>query len=284
MTIEYALKEISGRLIDSGYVHGEREAGIFLSELLDKDTAWIFSHQDEPVSDQTLQQLHQWVDDRLKGKPVAYITGHQNFMGWDFVSDERGLIPRPETEYLVEQLVRFIRKEKLEQGNFLEIGTGSGIISIALKKFFPDAKITATDVSEEAIDLAEENAKRHKVDIDFIVSDLFKNAPKEKYNLVVANLPYVPTTKLSFVSDQILDWEPMIAIEAGEDGLLYIKPLLEAAKPFLADDGTIALEFWHTHGEPVKQLTDLHLPTHEVEVEKDLAGFDRYAFIRTKRN
>lgn len=279
MTVEQAVKTAAATLENNGYTHGERETVIFLSHILNLDTTELYNRYDDNIDPAVEEQLEDAVEQRLKGAPVAYIVGNQNFMGWTLLSDKRALIPRPETEQLVELLVRHIRDHKLEAGKFLEIGTGAGPIAIALKKYFPQAGVTATDVSEEALELAQENASRLKVDINFVESDLFADVPKAKYDVIVANLPYVPTQKLAFVSDQILDWEPMIAIDAGDDGLKYITPFLEEIKPFLGENGLVALEFWHTHGQPVKDLVAQHLPGFEVEVEKDLAGFDRFAFI-----
>ncbi len=279
MTVEQAVKSAAAELEDNGYTHGEREAVIFLSHILQLDTTNLYNRYEDNIDPAAEEQLAEAVAERLKGAPVAYIVGNQNFMGWTLLSDNRALIPRPETEQLVELLVRKIRDHKLGQGKFLEIGTGAAPIAIALKKYFPYSEVTATDVSEEALELAQENASRLKVDITFIESDLFADVPKEKFDVIVANLPYVPTQKLAFVSDQILDWEPMVAIDAGDDGLKYITPFLEQIKPFLAKNALVALEFWHTHGEPVKELIAKHLPGFEVEIEKDLAGFDRFAFI-----
>ncbi len=279
ITVEEAVKEAANRLQDAGYVHGSREADIFLAELLKTDTSSLSSKYDDVLDDSTYEALNEAVDKRLNGAPVAYIVGNQAFMGWKLTSDQRALIPRPETEQLVEQLIREIRDYKLEHGDFLEIGTGAGPIALALKKYFPNANVTATDISEEALDLAVENAKQLKVDVEFLQSDLFDKVPEKKFDLIVANLPYVPTQKLAFVSEQILDWEPMIAIEAGEDGMLYITPFLEQISKYLKKDGVAAIEFWHTHGDPTKDLADTHLPGHEVDVRKDLAGFDRYAFF-----
>ncbi|HSX42203.1 MAG TPA: peptide chain release factor N(5)-glutamine methyltransferase [Candidatus Saccharimonadales bacterium] len=279
MTVEQAVKTAAATLEDNGYVHGEREAVIFLSHILNLDTTNLYNRYEDNIDPAAEEQLAEAVETRLKGAPVAYIVGDQNFMGWAFLSDKRALIPRPETEQLVELLIRRVRDHKVERGKFLEIGTGAGPIAIALKKYFPQAEITATDVSEEALELAQENAQRLKVDITIVESDLFDQVPPAKYDVIVANLPYVPSPKLDFVSDQILDWEPMVAIDAGDDGLKYITPFLEQIKPFLSDYGIVALEFWHTHGQPVKELVAQHLPDHEVEIEKDLAGFDRFAFI-----
>lgn len=278
MTIDQLLRDATDQLKDNGYVHGEREAILMLQPHFNEDTAWFISHSESEVADEIAEKFNIDVQDRISGKPLSYILGTQQFMGWQLASDERALIPRPETEQLVEFVVKEIREFKLNTGAFLEIGTGTGAISLALKKYFPEATVTATDVSAEALELAEENRARLNVDVEFIESDLFNSVPKQKFDLIVANLPYVPTQKLDFVSEQILDWEPMIAIEAGEDGLKYIKPFLEQIPQFLANHGVAAIEMWHTHAEPVKELAK-SLPNHEVVIEKDLAGFDRFALF-----
>ena len=280
MTVEQLIKGSADELVDAGYVHGEREASIFLAEILGVDTNTIYNRYEDEVDIAATEQMARAVQLRLKGQPLSYITGNQAFMGWKLKSDNRALIPRPETEQLCELLVREIQKRHLQNGQFLEIGTGAGPIAIALKKHCPQAEVTATDVSEEALELAEENAQMLKVEINFLQSDLFASVEKKKFDVIVANLPYVPTQKLNFVSDQILDWEPMVAIEAGEDGMKYITPFLEQAKEYLADNGIIAIEFWHTHGDPVRDIVEKELPNYEVEILKDLAGFDRFAIIK----
>lgn len=279
MTIAEAKSRAENELSEAGYVHARREVEIFLTHILNQDSAWIFTHEDAELDPPAAAALSQGVKQRIAGEPIAYIVGEQSFMGWIFKTDKRALIPRPETEQLTELVVRELRNRQKQTGKFLEIGTGAGAIAIALKKYFPHCEVTATDISDEALELAEENAKRLNVSIDFVESDLFKDVPVAKYDLIVANLPYVPTQKLEFVSEQILDWEPMVAIEAGDDGLKYLIPFLKEAPKYLAENGIIAVEFWHTHGEPVRELVKTLLPDHQVAIEKDLAGFDRYAII-----
>lgn len=282
MNLGAARKQAVDRMLNAGYIHAEREVELFLRHLLSKDSAWLISHEDEELDETGVERLTNAVTTRLTGKPLCYITGEQNFMGYNFKCDERALIPRPETETLTELVVRLVRDRKLSHGTFLEIGTGSGIIAICLKKYFPHSTIVATDVSSEALELAEENARSLNVELDFVESDLFEKVPPKKFEVIVANLPYIPTQKLAFVSDQILDWEPMVAIEAGEDGLKYITPFLEQLPKFLAPEGIVALEFWHTHGEPVIELVEKILPNYQVQIHKDLAGFDRYAILTPK--
>lgn len=279
MTIEQLIKDSIARLIDNGYVHGEREVMFIASKVFDQDSAWLISHYEDIADPDKVEVVSNAVDQRLKGSPLAYIIGEQPFLGWKFIADSRGLIPRPETEYLVELLLRQIKEFNLTQSDVLEIGTGSGPIAISLKKLMPDLSVTATDVSVDALELAEENARAIDADINFIEGDLFKPVSNQKFDVVVANLPYVPTDKLGFVSEQILDWEPMIAIEAGSDGLLYITPFMEQLASHLNKGGIAAIEMWHDHSDAVKALAKKHLDGYEVIIEKDLAGFDRYAFF-----
>lgn len=279
MTIEELVRKTTDTLIDNGYNYGEREANYIISSVIKQDSAWLISHTEDDIDDETVEKVEKLTEKRVKGCPLAYILGEQPFLGWKFIADRRCLIPRPETEYLVEKLVKEIKEFSLQKGKFLEIGTGSGPIAISLKKYFPYSIITATDISDEALELAQENAKNLEVDVEFVEGNLFKPVKKQMNQLVVANLPYVPTEKLSFVSKQILNWEPLVAIEAGDDGLKYIDPFIKKLPEYLDKTGIAAIEMWHTHGPAVVKLAKKYLPSHEVIVEKDLAGHDRYAIF-----
>lgn len=282
MSIDDLLRDATDRLSSGGYVHAGQEAEIFLKNILNQDSGWLLAHSDQLVDEATVSKLDQLVEDRLKGRPLGYILGLTKFFGWEFQTDERALIPRTETEQLLELIVKDFRRRQIDGGKFLEIGTGSGVVAVSLKKFFPETEIMATDVSDQAIELAEDNAVRLKVAVDFLTSDLLAEVPRKKFDLVVANLPYVPSQKLSFAAEQILDWEPLLAIDGGEDGLKYIRPLLASIQPYLKDQARIFLEVWHTHGTALKKLIKQYLPEYELEIHKDLAGFDRFAVIRPK--
>lgn len=280
-TINQVLGEAAQKLQDAGYAHGQREAETILGHLTNLDTARLFTQGGEELAESIIIKFERMVEDRLKGKPLAYIVGSQQFLGWQLEVDERALIPRPETEQLVEFLAKILRERKLERAKILEIGTGSGAVAIALKKYFPFTEITATDVSPEALELAEDNARKLGVEVDFLQSDLLESVPKKQFEVIVANLPYVPSDRLSFVSEEILDWEPMIAIDAGEDGYKYIRELLSTIKPYLAPKAIIALEMWHTHADQVAASVTDNLPEATLKIEQDLAGYDRFAFLLT---
>ncbi len=279
LTLNELLRDSAERLQTAGYIHGQREAEIILGHLTNLDTAKLFTQGEDLVDQAIAEKMDRAVTQRIKGRPIAYIVGSQSFLGLLLKTDERALIPRPETEQLVEFLVKKIRQKRLQSGFALEVGTGSGAIAIALKNYFPTLKIVATDVSADALELAEDNANLLGVEIDFKESDLFEDFISEKYDVIVANLPYVPTDKLAFVTEEILDWEPMIAIEAGTDGYLYIAKLLEQVGGYLKPGGILALEMWHTHAPLVQNSVEEFLPGYELAIEQDLAGYDRFAFI-----
>src|SRR5579872_4905949 len=167
MTIEDLFRLTSDSLQDAGYVHGQREAEIIISHFLDADSRSIFSFFEKEADPVLVEFTQEALRKRLQGSPISYIIGEQQFMSWKLLTDSRALIPRPETEYLVEELISEIRGYKLETGDFLEIGTGAGPIALTLKKYFSSSKSTASDISEDALDLASENAKRLKVDVEF---------------------------------------------------------------------------------------------------------------------
>lgn len=279
MQLNELLRDSSARLQEAGYTHGQREAEIILGHLTDLDTAKLFTSGEDQVDDQITRRMEKAVDERIKGRPLAYIIGTQQFLGFQLKSDERALIPRPETEQLVEIVVKEIRERRLTAPKILEVGTGAGPIAISLKKFFPAAHIVATDISEEALELAEDNARSLGVEIEFLQSDLLSDVPAKKFDVIVANLPYVPEERLAFVSDEILDWEPMVAVQASHDGYDYIRRFLNQVKPFAKENGLIALEMWHTHGSLVEDQIQTIFPNASVEIKQDLAGFDRFALI-----
>jgi release factor glutamine methyltransferase len=279
MQLNELLRTASHQLQEAGYLHGQREAEIILGHLTGLDTAKLFTSGEEEIDESIVRQTTKAVEERIKGRPLAYIVGTQQFLGFQLKSDERALIPRPETEQLVEHLVKRIRDRHLQSGEILEVGTGAGPIAISLKKYFPASRVTATDVSAEALELAEDNAQSLGVDIHFLESDLLSSVPVKPYDVIVANLPYVPEERLAFVSDEILDWEPMVAVQASEDGYDYIRRFLDSITPYTHEGTIIALEMWHTHAPLVEQQISTLFPGATIEIRQDLAGFDRFALI-----
>lgn len=211
-------------------------------------------------------------------KPHAYQDGTTNFYGFDFIVNSSTLIPRPETEQLVERTVELIAaKHSSAALRILDIGTGSGVIAITMKKLLPNSTVEATDISAEALATAKQNARANQVDITFHCGNLFEPI-SAKFDLVIANLPYVPAARWRFLETQVRHYEPRTAIIAGRDGLKWIKQFCEQVEPYLTIKGFVALEIDDTHGPRVVQLLSRALPNHHCFVEKDLAHRDRFAF------
>ena len=208
-------------------------------------------------------------------KPAQYIIGRADFYEMQLKVDERVLIPRPETEDLVELILAENSEENLK---VLDIGTGSGAIALALAKNRLNWSVTAADISKDALDLASENAKNQKLNIFFKKSDCFAEI-SEKYDIIVSNPPYISREDESEVSLNVLHSEPHLALFADEDGLAIYRRIAEDAKDYLKDGGKIYLEIGYKQGQSVPDLFRKHLPEKRVRILKDQFGQDRMVVI-----
>ena len=208
-------------------------------------------------------------------KPAQYIIGQADFYGMQLKVDERVLIPRPETEELVELILAENPETNL---SVLDIGTGSGAIALALAKNRPDWSVTAADISQDALDLASENAKNQKFNIFFKKSDCFAEI-SEKYDIIVSNPPYISREDESEVGLNVLNSEPHLALFADEDGLAIYRRIAEDAKDYLKDGGKIYLEIGYKQGQSVPELFSKHLPEKRVRTLKDQFGQDRMVVV-----
>lgn len=206
--------------------------------------------------------------------PVQYLIGNVEFLNTIIHVDERVLIPRFETELLVEKTIQKLKKMKLENPNILELGTGSGCISIALKKNI-DCKVSAVDISEDAIQVARENATLNKVSIDFKVQDML-NINYEGYDLIISNPPYVSETEPVGKETQ---YEPQNALFAKEKGLFFYQEIIKKISELSTKPKLIAFEIGMTQGNELLEFSIKHLSTMTSSIEKDLTGRDRYLFI-----
>ena len=213
-------------------------------------------------------------------KPAQYIIGHVDFFGMQLKVDERVLIPRPETEELVELILDENPETNL---SVLDIGTGSGAIALALAKKRPIWSMTAADISKEALDLASENAKNQKLNIFFKKSDCFAEI-SEKYDIIVSNPPYISREDESEVGLNVLYSEPHLALFADEDGLAIYRRIAEDAKDYLKDCGKIYLEIGYKQGQSVPELFRKHLPEKRVRTLKDQFDQDRMVVVDDGQN
>jgi release factor glutamine methyltransferase len=240
------------------------------------------------LNENELAPLRELVRRRGQGEPVQHLLGTVEFCGHTFLCDKRALVPRPETEQLVELLIadcglRSPRRSPstAEAGNaemILDVGTGSGVIALSLAAHFPEAKVVATDISEEALALARENAARLGIDhVDFVRSDLLQSIDG-RFDVIVANLPYVGTTERASLSREVLQ-DPAVALFAGEKGDELTRALIEAAPNYLQPNGLLALEVGLKHSDPLGMLL-FEKNFHDISPKKDYAGVTRFLFAR----
>lgn len=255
------------------------DAEVLLADLLGVSRAGLIARLHDTVPRDVFKAFQGRIARRERGEPVAYILGRKAFYGREFLVDARVLIPRPETELLVERALALLAETPAPR--IADIGTGSGCIAITLAAERPDALVIATDVSEGALAVARANAERHGVAdrVDFRRGSLLEplDAP---VHLIVANLPYVGTEEMRVLAPDVATYEPHVALFAGPDGLALIRELLAQVSPaVLLPGGAIVLEIGYAQGAAVAQLARERWPEAQVVVHRDLAGLDRVVEI-----
>jgi release factor glutamine methyltransferase len=254
-SIAEVLKAASRVLENAGVPEARREAGSLLSFVLGKDRTFLISHAEDPVDDDSVDQLRELVDRRASGEPLQYITGVQDFYGREFRVTPDVLIPRPETELLVEAAL------EVSDGGFIcDVGTGSGCIAITLLCEMPGARVVAVDKSPAALEIAKLNAAKQS-DTDrvvFVASDCFDalDAHEYQFDLIVSNPPYVSQAHLAGLQREVRDHEPLVALSPGPDGLSVIRRLLTDAPAYLKPNGHLLMEIGFDQGETVRDLID----------------------------
>ena len=258
------LKETK-EILNQGGVTEDAEAEWILSIILDVKRSELDT--DKLITPKYIERINKVVKERLSGKPLWYCIGDTDFYGYTINVDQRVLIPRPETEILVEKALKCIKKEH----KVLDLCTGSGAIAIAIKKE-SGAVVFASDVSRDAIDLASENAKCNGADITFIESDLFNAFGEEKFDVIVTNPPYIKSSDILTLQNEVKDFEPILALDGGEDGLDFYRLIAKECPKYLNENGVILLEIGYNQGEDVKNLfSDFS----SVEIIKDYENNDR---------
>jgi release factor glutamine methyltransferase len=258
-----------------------REASSLLSHVIGKDRTFLISHADDLVDEPDLSRFQEVVARRTRGEPLQYITGVQDFYGREFRVTPNVLIPRPETELLVEAALELIAGKPAPL--ICDVGTGSGCIAVTLLCERTDARAIAVDVSEAALAVAEENARRHGVSerATFKISDCFESVDPAAFDLVVSNPPYVSADALAGLQREVRDHEPRIALSPGADGLTVIRRLLNDAPAFLKTGGHLIMEIGYDQGEKVQQLIDeKHWRLHEIR--PDLQGIPRIVLVQKR--
>jgi release factor glutamine methyltransferase len=283
------------RLRESGSETARLDAELLLGHALDVDRTAVIAHTDAPVGDGAAERFKALLGRRAAGEPVAYIRGVKEFRGLAFGVDDRALIPRPETERLVElaelevvrRLVGAPRPHDAPRLRVIDVGVGSGAVAVTLavllrrRGMLDEVEIAATDVSEAALQLARENAVAHAVGdrISFDAGDLLPGTDTTRWDVIVANLPYVRTDAIPGLPIAA-SFEPRLALDGGPDGLAVIGRLLDQLPAGLAEGGAALLEIGADQEQDLRTLVAERLPGWTCEVEKDLGGLPRVAILR----
>jgi len=277
MDLKTALEHAVGVLTSRDVASPRLAAEVLLMHTLDCDRAHLFAHPERVLTPDETNQYHSFIHERADGKPTQYITGHQEFWGLDLLVTEAVLIPRPETEHSVEAALEIARSDSSIK-KIVDVGTGSGCIALALTKELPQHEIHATDISEVALAIAQENAERLGLDrVRLRRCDLLSGVAANSYDLIVSNPPYVGKDEPEKVQKIVRDWEPEVAVFGGASGLEIYERLVPQAFEALRPGGWLVMEIGYSIEQPIRGL--LHDWT-EVNIRPDLQGIPRVAVAK----
>lgn len=276
-SISWCLRQAAGRLA-AGF-HPDRaraDAELLLMHFLGISRAWLIAHPDHEIEFSKWESYYEFLQRRCYGEPIQYMIGETEFYGLPFKVNADVLIPRPETEHLVEKVLELA--QDFDRPRIIDIGTGSGAIAVALAHQLPAAEITATDLSESALVLARENAARNGVEsrIRFLQGDLLSPVAGELFDIVASNPPYVPNTDRALIAVEVREYEPPLALFAGNDGLAVYRRLIPAAYIGLVPGGFLALEIGFTQAEAIERLL-ASASFRNIAFTPDLQGIPRVA-------
>ncbi len=305
--------------LDRGIMESRLEAEILLAHVVQKDRVYLYANYEEPINTEEREIYREYIKRRINGEPLAYITGHKEFMSLDFKVSPDVLIPRPDTEVLVETALAIASSESVKR--VIDVGTGSGAIAVSLAVYLDEAEVYATDISPRALGIARENAQANHVEIRFVEGDLLtpflvsvslgeeqpgmaklceyspdslrlsnleneskklpEKSPSILFDMITANLPYIPAIDREQLDRQVKDFEPHLALFAAGDGLELYRRLIPQAYTFLRPEGVLLMEIdsrqAHTVPDIMPGFTD-------IKIIKDLAGRDRVVQARRENN
>ncbi len=286
-TVGQALKNIRKIFKDKGIMNPDREAEILLSYFLEMSRSEIYLNSDRILKDIEKTQLEKKIHKRIEKIPLQYITKHQEFMGMDFLVEKGVLIPRPETEILVEEVIRKLKNYKCSR--VADLGTGTGIIAVSIAKFIEDVIIYATDISKKSLQIALKNAQKHgcKNKIIFLQGDLFEPfigiIKKNSLDGIISNPPYIDSHDFESLPPEIKDNEPKVALAGGIDGLDYYRKIIKKSPQYLKKNGFMALEVGFDQSKIVKDLIIKENNFNQnIEITKDYLGIERVVIAYRK--
>lgn len=279
-TIQQLLDYGKEKLIQSGDEYAKYDGRVLLEEVLGCNYMYMLLHGDEPVPKDKKQQYMQWIEKRCNHYPLQYLLGYAHFMDYTFVVNEHVLIPRNDTEVLVEQADLVLSKMEQENGgkpfHVLDLCCGSGCIGISLKLYHKEIALTLSDVSEDALCVAKENSERHQISAQLNCGNLFEGLQKG-YDIIVSNPPYIERSVIDTLMPEVKEHEPNLALDGGEDGMFFYERIIQQAEHYLNPHGWLFFEIGYNQGEAVaKRMKEQGFL--QVQVVKDYAGLDRVVY------
>ena len=277
-TIQQLLDYGKDKLIQSGNEYAKYDRKVLLEEALGCNYMYMLTHGDEEVPEDKEQQYRKWITRRSEHYPLQYLLGYAHFMDYTFAVNEHVLIPRNDTEILVENANEVLAGMEEEQKTIrvLDLCCGSGCIGISLKLYHKQIELTLSDISEEALAVARQNVERHQVDAKVQQGDLLEGIT-ERYDMIVSNPPYIESRVIDTLMPEVREYEPMLALDGGEDGLMFYRRIVDQAQSHLMQGGWLFFEIGYNQGQDVATLMQEHGFTN-VQVIKDYAGLDRVVY------
>lgn len=279
VTIEKLLKDGIDAIKQREYNNPFLDVQLILSHLLKKDRIYLHAHRNDDVDEETALKFYEMSRSRNEGYPLQYMTNSQDFMGLNFFVQEGVLVPRPDTEVLVEKIIKIVNNSDLKNKNIniLDIGTGSGAIAVSLAYYLENAMVTAMDISDVAIETANINIEKHNLrNIKTLKGDIFNHRfEMEKYNIVVSNPPYIEKEVIKGLPIEVSLYEPKLALDGGEDGLVYYRQIVDVFKSIKVENAILSVEIGFDQKESVTNIFNKSTLFSRVECDKDLGGNDR---------
>lgn len=274
MNIKEALINAASQLQSAGIQANNLEARILLQHATNKPMEYLLARSDEELPEKQQIIFDESINRRLSLEPIAYIIGHKEFYGHEFIINNNVLIPRQDTEIIIEAILSNSEADSITR--ILDLGTGSGCIAISLLLAMPNAKAIATDISNEAIIIAAQNATKHNIldRLQIINSNWFDNLEDQKFDIIVSNPPYISQDEIDYIAPETLKYEPNLALFSQDDGLAAYCSIAKNAKNFLKKDGKLFLEIGFNQSHAVREIFSNYNYIFK-QIYKDLSGHDR---------
>ena len=274
MTIRQMMKMWIRELSNS--TSAKLDVELAMCKILDVTRLYIHLNLDEEICKKDQNRIEALLKQRRKGRPMAYIIGKKEFMGLDFFVKEGVLIPRPDTEVLVEDIIE--QAKKIDNPLIVDIGTGSGAISVSLAKYIKDSKVYSLDISDDALEVGQVNAKNNEVEdkITFLKSDVFSSLENEdiKFDIIVSNPPYIRKADIAGLEVDVKNYEPSLALDGGDDGLDFYRKITEDSIKVIKDNGILGYEVGYDQAEDVKKIM-IQSGYGDIRILEDLASIQR---------